>query len=289
MKRLCLIAWSVLVAGTTPHPDFARPAFGQPVSARPAATAAYDTVRVNGIDLAYRLIGDGEPLLMLHGFSRTGAMWEPLFNDFADYQLIVPDLRGHGHSTNPDGEFTHRQAALDMFALLDRLGIRSFKAIGGSTGGMILLHMATGQPERVEAMILVGATSYFPESAREIMRGASPDNASTEQLEALAARHSRGMDQARALRSQMHAFKDSYDDMNFTPPYLATIQASTLIVHGDRDRFFPVSIPVEQYRSIPDSYLWIIPNAGHGAPLWSERGRDTFSAIALDFLGGEWE
>jgi pimeloyl-ACP methyl ester carboxylesterase len=289
MKRLCLIACSLWVASTTPHPDVIRPAFGQAASARAAATAAYDTVRVNGIDLAHRVIGDGEPLLLLHGFSGTGAMWEPLFDAFSDYQLIVPDLRGHGHSTNPDGEFTHRQAALDMFALLDRLGIRSFKAIGGSTGGMTLLHMATGQPERVEAMILVGATSFFPESARQIMRGRSPDNAPTEQLEALAARHSRGTKQARALISQFHAFKDSYDDMNFTPPYLATIQASTLIVHGDRDRFFPVSIPVEQYRSIPNSYLWIIPNAGHGAPLWSERGRDTFSAIALDFLGGEWE
>ncbi len=76
--------------------------------------------------------------------------------------------------------------------------------------------------------------------------------------------------------------------MNFTPPYLSTITASTLIVHGDRDQFFPVSIPVEEYEAIPDSYLWIVPNGGHVPLLGSERGRTMFSELVLDFLAGEW-
>ena len=86
------------------------------------------------------------------------------------YQLIIPDLRGHGRSTNPSGAFTHRQSALDVYALLDQLGVKRFKAMGISTGGMTLLHMATQQRDRVEAMVLIGATSYFPEEARAIMR-----------------------------------------------------------------------------------------------------------------------
>jgi len=278
MRRTWSLLLGVLVFSSIPRSGLAQP----------APIAVYDTVKVNGIGLAYRVIGEGEPLLMLHGFGNTGAMWEPLFDAFSDYQLIVPDLRGHGHSTNPSEEFTHRQAAQDVFALLDRLGIRRFKAMGSSTGGMTLLHMATSQPERVEAMILVSATSYFPESAREIMRSSSPDDVPEARLEAMALRQTRGPEQARALLRQFYAFKDSYEDMNFTPPLLGTIRARTLIVHGDRDEFFPISIPVEQYRSIPNSYLWIVPNAGHVAALSSEQGRRMFSVIAADFLSGKW-
>jgi pimeloyl-ACP methyl ester carboxylesterase len=77
--------------------------------------------------------------------------------------------------------------------------------------------------------------------------------------------------------------------MNFTPPYLSTITARTLIVHGDRDRFFPVSIPVEMYRAIPDSYLWVIPNGLH-RPEWvfGEAHAGAFAKAALEFLNGDW-
>jgi pimeloyl-ACP methyl ester carboxylesterase len=58
--------------------------------------------------------------------------------------------------------------------------------------------------------------------------------------------------------------------MNFKAPDLAKIKAETLIVHGDRDDFFPVSIPVEMYGAIPRSQLWIVPGGDHsptaGAP-----------------------
>ena len=254
------------------------------------AVSDHDSVVVNGISLAYRVIGEGEPLVLLHGFGGTGRSWGLLIENFSShYRLIVPDLRGHGHSTNPSGQFTHRQSALDVFALLDQLGVDSFRAMGTSTGGMTLLHMATSQPERVESMVLIGATSYFPEQAREIMRASDPDNIRDQDLEAAARRLAGGVEQARALARQFHAFKDNYDDMNFTPPYLSTITASTLIVHGDRDQFFPVSIPVEEYEAIPDSYLWIVPNGGHVPLLGSERGRATFSEFVLDFLAGKWQ
>ena len=263
-----------------------------PMSARGQeveGTAGYDSVAVNGITLAYRVFGEGEPLILLHGFNGTGRAWAGVLDDFAaHYRVIVPDLRGHGRSTNPSGQFTHRQSALDIFALLDRLGVDTFRAMGISTGGMTLLHMATAQPQRVEAMVLIGATSYFPESAREIMRASDPENMSVEALERRGQAHSRGAEQARELASQFFAFKDSYDDMNFTRPYLSTITASTLIVHGDRDAFFPVSIPVEEYEAIPDSYLWIVPNGGHVPLLGPERERTFFTEVVLDFLAGEW-
>ena len=69
--------------------------------------------------------------------------------------------------------------------------------------------------------------------------------------------------------------------MNFTTPYLATITARTFIVHGDRDQFFPVAIPVEMYHSSPHSQLWIVPNGGH-VPL--EEHAAEFTRTTIEFL-----
>jgi pimeloyl-ACP methyl ester carboxylesterase len=59
------------------------------------------------------------------------------------------------------------------------------------------------------------------------------------------------------------SFAISYEDMAFTPPLLGTVSARTLIVHGDRDPFYPVEMAFELFRGIPGSALWIVP---YGAP-----------------------
>jgi pimeloyl-ACP methyl ester carboxylesterase len=239
-----------------------------------------------GARIHYETVGQGEPLLLIHGFSGTGGAWQPVRDALAaKFRLILVDMRGHGRSTNPGGTFTHRQSARDMFALLDALGIRSVKAMGISSGGMTLLHMATQQPDRIEAMALIGATIYFPEQARAVMRKTDPDNIPPAALERWRKQHVRGDEQIRQLRTNFRDFKDSYEDMNFTAPLLSTIKARTLIIHGDRDEFFPVNIPVEMYRSIPRSFLWILPNGGH-VPVFGP-AKDLFVATALDFFSGK--
>lgn len=131
-----------------------------------------NTVRVNGIELYYEIEGAGEPLLLLHGGGGCLDHWVHAGRDqfVSEYMLIKPDARGHGRSSNPGRTITHRQCALDTLALLDHLGIKRCRAIGLSMGGNILLHMATLQPDRLEAMVVVSATMYFPEQARKIMR-----------------------------------------------------------------------------------------------------------------------
>ena len=251
------------------------------------------TLPIHNCELYVRTAGSGPPLVLLHGFTSSGASWEPFMEPLAgEYTLIVPDLRGHGRSTNPSNAFTHRQAALDVFALLDALGIDRFRAMGMSTGAMTLLHMATGQPARVEAMVLLGGTTYYPEQARAILRQSTVESATPERIEEMLRTHAHGEQQVRALLAQFHGFKDSYDDMNFTPPYLSTIQARTLVVHGDRDEYFPLSIPVDLYRSIPRAHLWIVPHCGHGLlreAFASGMGKEVFLQTALAFLRGEWE
>src|SRR5437588_3899041 len=167
----------------------------------------------------YEVRGADEPLVLLHGGTGAGVNWTLIFKDApAGYRLIVPDLRGHGRSTNPSGKFTFRQSALDVFAMLDHLGIERFKAIGVSLGAKTLLHVATQQPARVEAMVLVSATPYFPEQARALMRRLTPESRSEAEWQQMRQWHKHGDEQIRQIWRQMNDLKDSYDDMNFTPP-----------------------------------------------------------------------
>jgi pimeloyl-ACP methyl ester carboxylesterase len=254
------------------------------------ASSDYKTLPVNGITMAYRDIGSGPALILLHGFSGTGTNWDPFLEDLSTKsRLIVPDLRGHGRTLNPSGQFTHQELAQDVFSLLDQLGIDSFSAIGTSMGAMTLLHAATLQRERINAMVLVGGSSYLPESARVIYRRSSPDSIPPERLKRMASRHSGGEEQALQLMRQFYSYRDSYDDVNFTKPYLSSIKTSTLIVQGDRDQFFPVPIALEMYNAIPNAYLWVVPNSGHSAGLRTTEGRKIFTDTVLDFLDGNWE
>ena len=202
------------------------------------------------IELYWEERGHGEPLLLLHGFTGLGADWAHVFDLDAlarDHRVIVPDLRGHGRSPKPKGELTHRGIASDVLALLDRIGVARYKAIGTSLGSNALLHMATRAPERAETLVLVAPWPRFPEAARETVERAG-------------------------LRT----------DMSFTPELLGSIRARTLIVNGDRDPFLPVSLMVEAYQAIPDAELWIVPGGGHG-PIY-ERWRETFVRVAREFL-----
>lgn len=242
---------------------------------------------LNSLEMYYETRGEGEPLLLLHGFTGSGADWELIFKTPPHgYRLVIPDLRGHGRSTNPSPTFTFRQAALDVLALLDRLAIERFKAIGLSAGAKTLVHMATQQPARVEAMVLVSGTPYFPNEARAIMRMTTVESHTEQEWQVMRQRHTHGDDQIRALWKQGHDFHSSYDDMNFTPPYLSTITARTLIVHGDRDPFYPVKMAMEMHTAIPRSSFWIVPNGGHGPIFGAFTPR--FVETALAFLrGGE--
>jgi pimeloyl-ACP methyl ester carboxylesterase len=237
---------------------------------------------LNDTRIYFEIHGSGEPVLLLHGFSGSSQDWAKLTPEWrTQFQLIVPDLRGHGRSGILSKPFRHQDAALDLLALLDHLGIGACKGIGVSAGGNVLLHMATMQPKRVIAMVLVSATPYFPAQARPIMREYAT-SIPGQHWEILRRAHPGGDAQIRAILASTAAFADSYDDMSFTPPHLATIQARALIVQGDRDPFYPVDLSIEMAKAIPQSSLWIIPNAAHG-PIGGERWAE-FVKVAETFL-----
>ncbi len=242
------------------------------------------TIVVNEMQMYNVLAGQGEPLVLLHGYTGASSDWAVYFDALMkEYQLVIPDLRGHGRSTNRLNEFTFRQAARDLSALLDHLGIERFKAIGISGGGNLLLHLATQQPSRVEAMVLVSATPHYPEQARTLMRNYTIDQLPAEERYLLQQRHIRGDEQIQELFRQGRALAD-HEDMNFTAATLSTITAHTLIVYGDHDPLYPIHIALDLYTAIPHSYLWVIPNGGH-VPLKNA----PFISTVLPFLRGEWE
>ena len=219
----------------------------------------------NGVELEYRVSGSGEPLLLLHGFgSCIDGSWGPLIPDLAKtHRVIAVNMRGHGQSTNPTGSYTHAQTAEDIKGLLDALKIEKAQAIGFSSGGMTLLHLATRHPERLSKMVVVGATTHFGDQARAIMRDVAERGLPPPVQQMFEQCATRGDEQVNGLVRQFGAFKDSHDDMNFTPADLRKITAETLIIHGDRDEFFPVPIPVAMYGAIPKAELWIVPGGTH--------------------------
>jgi pimeloyl-ACP methyl ester carboxylesterase len=240
------------------------------------------SVQIGNIEMYYEEYGAGKPLLLLHGFGGCTQNWHPFTAELSKHhRLIVVDLRGHGYSTNPQNNFTHREAANDVFLLLEKLGIDDFSAMGMSTGGMTLLHMATTEPRRIHSMVLISTTSYFPDQARAIMRRASFDTMPKEVREMYRECAKRGDEQIRQLITQFNALHENYDDMNFTAQSFSTITARTLVVHGDRDNFFPVEIAVSIYQSIPNAALWIIPNGDH-VPIYDSKV--PFTSTVLLFL-----
>ena len=217
--------------------------------------------------LFHRDSGNGEPLLLLHGFTGSGDDWKHVFAEpLTGFRVIAPDLPAHGQSPNPRNDFKFADVARDVFAMLDQLGIGKVKAIGMSAGANTLLHMATQQPSRIGSMIHVSGTPRFPDQARLIMR----------------AMREEGDERTRAQARYAHAFADDREDMNFTAASLSTITARTLIVHGDRDPLYPVEQAVELLRGIPSSSLWVVPNGGHG-PIFGEQAAP-FAAAARSFF-----
>jgi pimeloyl-ACP methyl ester carboxylesterase len=250
----------------------------------PAQAASAETLRTNGVEIEYRVSGSGEPLLMIHGFGECiDRSWGAIIPELSkSYRVIAINQRGHGASTNPSGKSTHRQSAQDVKNLMDALGVKRANAIGFSSGGMTLLHLATRYPDSLSKLVVVGATTHFGEQARRIMRSVASKGLPPPVREQFLKCAARGAVQADDLTRQFGGFKDSYADMNLKAADLRKIKAHTLIVHGDRDEFFPVAIPIAIYASIPQSQLWIVPRGDHSPTAGASQ--DSFTQTVKAFL-----
>jgi haloacetate dehalogenase len=115
----------------------------------------------NGIDLNVRHGGKGTPLLMLHGFPQTHAIWHRIAPRLAEHHyLVMPDLRGYGDSDKPASTSDHapyskRAMALDVVQLMRSFGFERFFACGHDRGGRVAHRLALDHPRAVARLMLL--------------------------------------------------------------------------------------------------------------------------------------
>jgi pimeloyl-ACP methyl ester carboxylesterase/quercetin dioxygenase-like cupin family protein len=108
--------------------------------------------------LHVRVGGRGPAVVMLHGFGDTGDMWAPLAHDLiSDHTVVIPDLRGMGLSSHPQGGYDKRSQAADIAAILDQLDIRQADLVTHDIGNMVGYALAALFPDRVTRWVAMDA------------------------------------------------------------------------------------------------------------------------------------
>jgi pimeloyl-ACP methyl ester carboxylesterase len=133
-------------------------------------------VRVRGGEFHVASIGEGPPLLLLHGWPEFWWTWEPVMQLLAgQFRLVAPDLRGFGDSDKPDGPWGATEHAPDVLALAEALGLGRFGVVGHDVGGAVIQAMAREAPGRLTGLFLfdfvypgIGARMGAPDRLNEI-------------------------------------------------------------------------------------------------------------------------
>jgi len=115
-------------------------------------------IQTNGTTIHVRVGGQGPAVILLHGYGETGDMWVPLAIDLArDHKVIVPDLRGMGLSSKPDGGYDKKTQGRDISGVLDALKVGKTGLITHDIGNMVGYAFAAESPGRVTRFVLMDA------------------------------------------------------------------------------------------------------------------------------------
>ena len=116
-------------------------------------------IKTAGAEIYARVGGEGPPLLLLHGYPQTHACWHKVAGDLArHFTVVVPDLRGYGESSAPEGDAEHllyskRAMAEDNLAVMKALGFDRFKVASHDRGGRVAYRLALDHPQVVERLV----------------------------------------------------------------------------------------------------------------------------------------
>ena len=113
---------------------------------------------VHGVRLHYLIVGEGDPVVLLHGYAQTSHMWRPLMTELArTHTVIAPDLRGIGQSSIPADGYTKAVMAQDIYALVHSLGSPRIRLVGHDIGLMVAYAYAAQYPSEVDRIVLMDA------------------------------------------------------------------------------------------------------------------------------------
>jgi N-formylmaleamate deformylase len=124
----------------------------------------------NGIDIHYiRTGGSKPPLVLLHGLTGSGACWTPLARALeAEFDVVMPDARGHGNSSTPASGYLYDDYASDVLGLIEELGLAAPVLLGHSMGGMTAAIAASRAAAPIRGIILADPTFLSPQRQREV-------------------------------------------------------------------------------------------------------------------------
>ena len=118
-------------------------------------------IRTSGATINVMMGGNGSPVLLLHGYPQTHAMWHKVAPALArDYTVVCADLRGYGDSSKPKGipghaNYSKRAMALDMVEAMEALGFLKFHVVGHDRGGRVAHRMARDHGRRVQSLTVL--------------------------------------------------------------------------------------------------------------------------------------
>jgi pimeloyl-ACP methyl ester carboxylesterase len=250
------------------------------------------TVRVNGIDIAYVEAGDGPPLVLLHGgLASSGPLWVDSPVAYVahmaalakHFRVIAPDTRGSGATVHSDGGASFSVLAGDVLALIHAMGLDRPLLAGFSEGAATATIAAIREPGAVRALAAhAGYDIFNPDAAvfamgRAVFGGhpeateADPDAAEAAfrdtPMAATFATMQADYDSAQGAGHWRRYLQLFFDRATHSPGYTfadyRAIAAPTLILTGDRDHFCSVDDAVVAYRSLPAGELAVVPHTDH--------------------------
>lgn len=118
-------------------------------------------MKVGPNEIAYKVMGEGETIVLLHGFCGSSAYWDKIVPELStQFRLLLMDLRGHGESTSNTSPFTIDDLAKDIKEILDSLKLGQVFMFGHSLGGYVTLSVIEHFPEKIKGYGLIHSTAY---------------------------------------------------------------------------------------------------------------------------------
>ncbi|MDX6770234.1 MAG: alpha/beta fold hydrolase [Elusimicrobiota bacterium] len=213
---------------------------------------------------------DGLPVVLLHAFPMSGAMWEPQRQALAAYRVLVPDLRGFG-ATPLVGPWLIEHAAADVLESVPEKCV----FVGLSMGGYVALKIAETAPERVRALVLCDTRAEADANENKLKRAAAIDFVRKNGVDAFLgpflkdAVHDAaalGFLRGVAAKSSPEAVMAALAALAARPdalPGLSRVVAPTAFLVGSQDKITPLPLSETMRARIPGAELHLVPDAGH--------------------------
>lgn len=237
-------------------------------------------VQLGPVKTWYDEHGSGEPLVLLHGGMVDARWFEPNLAPLAErFHVYTPDLRGHGHTPDPEGPYTFQAITDDAIAFLETVIGGPAHLVGHSVGAFVLMQVAMQRPDLVDRLVMIsGGFSKHGDAVPQAEGDWDIDAMQQFLGPAYAEVSPDGADHFRVVAAKV-------GEMSAKEPYLeqselAAIQARTLIMFADDD-LSTLQHAIEMYDVIPNAELAIVPGTSH---FLTQEKPELVNQILLDFL-----